>query len=430
MRTRLSAFGSVLVVALTAGCGDAQNAIINPGFEDGLSGWDIKLQGDWVGRVDRAEIVDVSADARSGSKALRVSTEALNPGDEITDELRTWRRPKYEILVTQTVDGLAPESYHLARVHIKSPGIAIDEGFEVISDIKPWPLQTYGESREESHWSGIHAWERRLFLPQAPKVDGEYHECVLLKQLYATSDSLEVGIRIRAPWTGTVIIDDVELIPIDPENDVTPMEVLLGMRGAKPLSQVRELNRETTLVRDGESACAILAPETLADQARQVAARLKELAGASVPIASALDDVPAGASIIALGSVLNNDLVARLHFNRYARVDSVSPGPGGYVIWTVAEPYGLALKQNVVIVGGSDDVGQAAGAEAFCALLEADGDDVTLPFLHAVSPKPVIADSDRVVPRDDWGYKWDRERMSGFSRWFIQQWLRTGDLEI
>ena len=410
----------------------AVNLVSNPSFEDEMTSWETKLRGEWIKKAEQSQIVSICTEARSGQKALRIDTTGLNPGGTITDELRVWRPPKCEILVTQRVPGIKPNAWYLARFHVKSPGIAIDECLELLADIQPWPLRTYGESEEKSHWQAIHSWEGRLFLPQAPIADGEYHEYVLLKEMYSKTDTLEVGVRIRAPWTGQVILDDVELVQVDPDADMTKTEKLLAMRGAKPIETVRELNCETTVVEDGRPTAALLIPDIDAYRplGAKVQARTEAVAGATLPVVTTLEDVPAGRSIIALGSMMKNELVARLHFNRYVRVDAASPGPGGYVLWTVAEPYGLAPKQNVIVVAGSDAAGESAAVDAFCELLTAKGKAIELPYLHTVYPKRTIPAQERAVPRDRWGFDIDRNRWAGFSNWYLPRWLETGDLDV
>ncbi|MFQ5810759.1 MAG: hypothetical protein ACE5JM_14180, partial [Armatimonadota bacterium] len=106
----------------------AANLVTNPGFEDGMTGWETKLRGEWTKKVDESQIVAVSTDARSGQSALRIDTTVLNPGGTITDELRQWRPSKYEIFVTQKVTGLKPSAWYLATFRVRSPGVAIDEG--------------------------------------------------------------------------------------------------------------------------------------------------------------------------------------------------------------------------------------------------------------------------------------------------------------
>ena len=421
----------VPALLVAAAHGASENLVTNGGFEtvekDLPGGWEVKIRGEWAQKIGASKIVSVCPDARTGRRALLIDTTGLNPAGEITDDLRTWRSPKYEIFVTQKVSGLEPNSWYLAKFHVKSPELTIDESLEFIADLLPWTIK----SRKGSHWPDIAYYERRLFLPGVPTPGKEYREHVLLKETYPGNDSIEIGVRIRAPWTGKVVIDDVELVRVDPDKDMTKMEKFLAMRGALPFTSVRKLNRETTLAAGGNSSAAILIPDSDAYRSlgAKIQTRIRELTGAAPPLVTKLADVPKGAAIVALGSMMDNEFVARLHFNRYVRADALSPGPGGYVLWTVCEPYGLAKGQNAIVVAGSDEAGQKAGVDAFCELLKAKDKNLTLPYLHTVYPKRTVASDEREVPRKNWGFKWNRERHSGYARWYLPLWLKTGDLE-
>ncbi len=432
----VAAFTALFLAAGMAGA--SENLIGNGGFEAGekarAEGWSVWINGDRTGYgkvpTPVASIINISPDARTGKRALVIDTTGLNPSGKITDELRTWKCPKYEILVTQDVHGIEPNSWYLVKFRIKSPGIAVTEGMQLLADIKPWPLPIVRlESFGDFHW-GRQMIEGRLFLPQAPKTDGEYHEYVILKQTYHQTDTLKIGLQIRAPWTGRILIDDVELMQVDPEKDLTKVERLLALRSAKPIKKVRELNPETTLVKGGEVVGAILIPssESYKPLGAKIRARISELTDADLPVVTKLADVPEGRNIVAVGNMMNNELVARLYFNRYVKINAHSPGPGGYVIWTVAEPYGLAKKQNVIVVAGSDAAGETAAVDAFCDLLTEQVKEKTieLPFLHTVFPQRKLKPEEKTVPRKSWrmgGY------YSGFSKWFLPKWLNTGDLE-
>ncbi|MHC4717566.1 MAG: hypothetical protein ACYS5V_11390, partial [Planctomycetota bacterium] len=408
----------------------AENLVANGGFEEGLDGWEVSLRGPGARGVEAGKVVRLSSQARSGGKALLIDTTVLNPSGRITDKLRT-RRPSYDIYVTRKVSGLKPNAWYLARFQARSPSVAVDAGFEFLADLKPWTIRS---RKGTGRWKNIPFWIGRVFVPAAPTVGADYRRHVLLKQTYPDNDAIVVGVRIRAPWTGEVLIDDVELIAVEPGKDLTAMETFLALRGAEPFKTVRALNRRTTLVRAGAPAGAILVPDDRTHRAlaAKIRDRVKRLTGAALPAVTRLSDVPAGANIVALGSVNTSDLVARLHFNRYVTVDALSPGPGGYVIWTVAEPYGLAPKQNVIVLGGSDAPGQAAAVDAFCRLLAADGKSITLDFLHTVSPARKLPPDARKGPTRSSGaraYSY-RTPFAGFSKWFLSKWLETGDVEI
>ena len=216
------------VAALLAACvplpgAEGTNLARNGGFEQGLDGWQGSIRGELAKGGDAARIVAPTGGARTGKRALRGDTTALNPAGRITDDLRQWQPLKYEVVVTTEVPAEA-NAWYLATFHVRSPGIAVASGLELLADIRPWPLRTYGRNLETPHWKAIHAWERRLFLPQAPRTDDAYHEHVLLKRTYRQTTSLAVGLLIRAPWTGTLLSDDVQVRRIDPSYKRTRVE--------------------------------------------------------------------------------------------------------------------------------------------------------------------------------------------------------------
>jgi hypothetical protein len=69
--------------------------------------------------------------------------------------------------------------------------------------------------------------------------------------------------------------------------------------------------------------------------------------------------------LIVLGNFADNPTIERLYYHWYTIVDARFPGPGGYFLQTVHDPYGSG--QNVVVVGASDDEGLARAATEFVA---------------------------------------------------------------
>ena len=421
----------------------SQNLVSNGGFEavdnGSIEGWSVEVTGGWVGegKIPAAKIVSVSSDARSGNNALVIDTTDLNPCGTISNELRTWYEPKYKVVIKQVIDGVEPDSWYMVKFRVKSPGIDVDEGLRLPVRLIPPTPRDY--KKELGKWS-VKTWERTAFFPQVPKSDGEYHEYVQLKHTYPNSEKIEIGISLRAPWTGKIIIDDVEMVKIDPAESMTNMEKLLAMRYAKPITEVRKLSRETTLTGPDGPRAVILVPETdkYTKLAKKIRKRVKQLTGASLPIVTALEQIGSDQNIVAIGPMMDNELVARLHFNRYVKVDALSPGPGGYVIWTVCEPYGLARKQNVIVVAGSDARGQIAAVAAFCKLLTkpADKNDektIELPYLHTVFqkfPKKEILPEKLKGNRKQYGFEFHRWPYAVFAKWYLPRWLETGDPEV
>ncbi len=68
--------------------------------------------------------------------------------------------------------------------------------------------------------------------------------------------------------------------------------------------------------------------------------------------------------VIALGSVNDNELIARLYWNAYAYEDARVPGPGGWTVRTVFDPYPWHGQGNAIVAGYSReaDAGRAAAA--------------------------------------------------------------------
>ena len=423
------ALAAMLLSAGPAAAGE--NLVKNPGFEDGMAGWKVIVKGPMGRQVDVSRIVSLSTDARTGKQALLVDTASLNPSSGIPDELAT-ERPQWDIYVTQMVPGLKGDAWYLAKFQARGIGVAVDSDFEFLADLKPWTIK---KRKGSGRWANVPFWVGRVYVAAAPMVGPDYRQHVLLKQTYPDNNAIEVGIRIQAPWTGKVLIDDIELVAVDPEKDLTKMQKYLAFRGAEPFTEIRKLHRQTTLVENGQAKAAVLigTGEDHKALGQKIRARIQELTGASVSVVSDLKQVPAGAQIVAVGSMLNNDLVARLHFNGYVKVDALAPGPGGYVVWSVPEPYGLAKGQNVIVVGGSDATGQSAAVDHFCEMLKAEGKTITLGLLHKVAPEKKLSAAEMAVPTSgsSGGRRYEyRTLMAGFSKWFLEKWLETGDLEV
>jgi hypothetical protein len=156
---------------------------------------------------------------------------------------------------------------------------------------------------------------------------------------------------------------------------------------------------ETVLVAEGRPRAVVLAPEgaewgEVAVQVRQAIARAsgvelpvrlvptvpKLLAQGKLPPAekeSALDasewggapprlgDQPVAAVLV--GNVADNAAFLYLYTHEYTWADHAFPGPGGFELATVHDPWGVGL--NAVIVGASDVAGGRAAAARLASLL-------------------------------------------------------------
>ena len=160
---------------------------------------------------------------------------------------------------------------------------------------------------------------------------------------------------------------------------VCPMLVVLLPLTLAAAAELPAPPREKTyrltvpLVRDGQPVCAIVAPpgEDWAALARQIQTALKP-SGATVPILAAKDLKPeeiSSRNLILLGNFVSNPAIVPIYHQHYLMSDDVWPGPGGYELRTVHDPFGTGTCY--VVVGGSAVVGVAAGVQELVALLPA-----------------------------------------------------------
>jgi len=80
------------------------------------------------------------------------------------------------------------------------------------------------------------------------------------------------------------------------------------------------------------------------------------------------------ATLIALGNINCNRLLAKLWGDGYVREDSIYPGAGGYVIRTVHDPFANGV--NVLVLAGSDVAGTERAVQEFCSRYVPEGDVV------------------------------------------------------
>jgi VCBS repeat protein len=138
--------------------------------------------------------------------------------------------------------------------------------------------------------------------------------------------------------------------------------------------RLKELHLDTPLVIDGHPRVQIVAPDdgSCAEGAEMIQRTVMELTGVRIPVlsdASSAACVPITAHVIALGQRSSNRLIEEL-YNRYlCLLDGRYPGPGGYVVRSLHNPFGNGC--NVLLAGGSDDDGVSAAATALCGAIRA-----------------------------------------------------------
>jgi len=129
---------------------------------------------------------------------------------------------------------------------------------------------------------------------------------------------------------------------------------------------------EIHLVKDGRPNAAIVAPASGVYQnaAAVIQRETENRTGVKVPILSDTAPeaaVPIRGNLVVLGNRSTNKTINALYDLYYCLVDLKYPGPEGYVIRSVHNPFGNG--HSVVIVGGSDTVGVDEGARALAGIL-------------------------------------------------------------
>jgi len=156
----------------------------------------------------------------------------------------------------------------------------------------------------------------------------------------------------------------------------------------EPIRQLKPIVSATELMEGGAARCVIAAPaDGRYDQlARSVQTALaahgapprlvtaEELMDEHLqPAAEAL----AAAHVIAIGNVLDNRLAGGLWGRGQALASQLYPGPGGHVIRTIHDPFGLG--RNVLLLAGSDAAGVAQAVARFLEVYVPAQGDVVLP---------------------------------------------------
>ncbi len=171
--------------------------------------------------------------------------------------------------------------------------------------------------------------------------------------------------------TPQVIVDSVALVsgveppPPPPPDPVPPVH-----------TKLKDLHLMTDLVRDGKPAIAIVAPASgiYGPQATAIQQAVLKLTGVKVPIIG--DDAPGAAvpltgNLIVLGNRSTNRTLEELYNRYYTLTDLRYPGPEGYEVRTLHNPFGNGC--NALLVGGSDNVGVEAAARVLVEKLTGAG---------------------------------------------------------
>lgn len=324
----------------------AQELLTNPGFEevdaDGkLVGW-ARYSGQ--GEQQELRIVD---DAHSGARAARL----IDNGPEERDS-------RHSIGLTQKI-AVEPGTYYMASVWVKA--LARNHSGALNLQMRFLPGDTITQVPIEPEIG--EGWKRFQAGAQAP--EGATHLMLYLYTMHY--------------WTTDSILDDASITAVDVAAGTISAALLT--HGTPGITQARQLNLRTPIVEGGQATARILVPEGEAALAlgQRLAETIKARTGAVVPVSSEYDGTVASPeTIIALGNLNNNRMIERLYWNRYLKIDALTPGAGRYVLQTVHEPYNSPKGKNVLVIGASDDTGLAAGVDDFIGRM-GEGPNLVLP---------------------------------------------------
>ncbi|UCD30041.1 MAG: hypothetical protein JSV03_06080, partial [Planctomycetota bacterium] len=101
---------------------------------------------------------------------------------------------------------------------------------------------------------------------------------------------------------------------------------------------------------------------------------IKKLTGVKVPLAngqSTAPVIPIEGNLIVLGNRSTNAVIAELYNRYYTFLDLRYPGPEGYVVRTLHNPFGNG--HNVIFIGGSDTIGVNRATDVFVEKLNSAG---------------------------------------------------------
>ncbi|MHB8902071.1 MAG: carbohydrate binding domain-containing protein [Thermoguttaceae bacterium] len=171
--------------------------------------------------------------------------------------------------------------------------------------------------------------------------------------------------------TPRVLVTDVRLaggVPAPPPPPPEPVP--------PQYDKLKDMHPGLPLVHSGKAGAAIVVPRD-DPSCRRLGTRIQQViedrSGVRLPIVS--DDwphagVPLQQNLVLLGNRSTNEALGRLYDHHFCLVDLKYPGPEGYAIRTVHNPYGNG--NSALIVGASDQAGLEQGVDALTGSLSAE----------------------------------------------------------
>ena len=170
---------------------------------------------------------------------------------------------------------------------------------------------------------------------------------------------------VRKYFTGILLILAVAWFM----NPCTPAFADTG----KEIQQLKNLHTKTLLVDKGSARAIIVAPKNgrYAQVAKEVHDKILASTGVDLKIYHDESAIPEkllqNDNVIAIGNSRTNKFIETLYRQWYVILDLKYPGPGGYVVRSLHNPYGTG--RNVIFLGGSDDPGVTEAGKVFLGML-------------------------------------------------------------
>lgn len=180
-----------------------------------------------------------------------------------------------------------------------------------------------------------------------------------------------------------------------------------------PITQLKNMSIQTDLVADKRPEAVLILPsgQAFSSFAKIINSRIKSLAGVELPIVDANiapEKLLAETHVVALGNMTNNAFIRSMYIKWYTFLDLQYPGPGGYEVRSLHNPFGTG--KNVVFVGGSDIAGVAKASSALADKLVA-GKPLSVGWLmdihlgNGMNP-PVYSPDHLIQPVYSWHDSW------------------------
>lgn len=163
------------------------------------------------------------------------------------------------------------------------------------------------------------------------------------------------------------------------------------------LGAVPPVSQTTVLATNGR-APVILAPAKGAGRsaAERLCGELRTRLGMEPRLLSKMAEAQPGQdTVIALGNMLDNELLARLYGSRYCYEDGLFPGPEGYTVHTVYDPQHWGGGCNVIVLGASHPEQLGRAVDRFLSLLQGTGQSTALPYTLVVEPSKKLSPAAR-----------------------------------